>query len=550
MANESGKKDRPASQSDSGVKRRGLLRFGTLITAVTGASAMSAIGANSARADTTPLIAYVPVKEKGAPSGVATLDKASKIVPAQLPDLSATYVDKVSAAAAKGIKTASVATSSYTLGLGDRGNAVEVNATTDTKVIVPLTASVDFPIGTEIEVVRIGPGAVSIEPAFRNFVTNPSMEVDLAGWVARTGGLKRIAAAALLGSYGARASSTASGQYFGFFHQIPGTLETLGLNVGDVVSARVNVRSNFANGGQIGFRFQAGTTTISTTFGATVVNGVAVIENVTIPAGTDNMMLVSQTLSTAPSQSVDWDGLIAVKGATAPASYADGDTEEYGWLGAAHASQSTGPLFRDSNLSLGRFGKAVLRKRAANEWILANALPSEALLTTATLQVDRDNGQPGMIAPGTPLSTLSTVALTSGRACLARFVPSRTMYITKLAFRVQTASGTDDPCDVGIYDASGTRLVSSGAKTSFLNTTGTKSITITTTKLTAGVPYYAAFSATSRASLSHATVIGDGFGAGAPALELQKKDASYPLPTSLTGLGGSDSGPVIFVRES
>jgi hypothetical protein len=67
------------------------------MTALTGASAMSAINANSAQAgpgDKTAPATYVPISEKGAPSGVATLDAASKILPAQLPDFSATYVGK------------------------------------------------------------------------------------------------------------------------------------------------------------------------------------------------------------------------------------------------------------------------------------------------------------------------------------------------------------------------------------------------------------------------------------------------------------------------
>lgn len=67
------------------IQRRGLFRFGTLITAFTGASAISGLAANSAQAaegDT-----YVPVAEKGAAFGVATLDLESKIPAGQLPDL-------------------------------------------------------------------------------------------------------------------------------------------------------------------------------------------------------------------------------------------------------------------------------------------------------------------------------------------------------------------------------------------------------------------------------------------------------------------------------
>lgn len=70
---------------------------------------MSAIGANGAQAatgDKTPSTTYVPISEKGAPSGVATLDAASKILPSQLPDLSTAFVPKwrATTAYAKGDK--------------------------------------------------------------------------------------------------------------------------------------------------------------------------------------------------------------------------------------------------------------------------------------------------------------------------------------------------------------------------------------------------------------------------------------------------------------
>lgn len=102
MTSEIGKKDRSATQRDSTVKRRGLIRIGTLMTAFTGASAVSAITAASAQAepiDATALNAYVPIAEKGAPSGVAELDVDAKIPAAQLPDLSATILDRIGSAA-------------------------------------------------------------------------------------------------------------------------------------------------------------------------------------------------------------------------------------------------------------------------------------------------------------------------------------------------------------------------------------------------------------------------------------------------------------------
>lgn len=76
------------------MNRRGLLRFGTLLTALTGASAVSAIAASSAHAaatETTATNSYIPMTEKAAPLGVAALDDNAQILPAQLPDLRATF---------------------------------------------------------------------------------------------------------------------------------------------------------------------------------------------------------------------------------------------------------------------------------------------------------------------------------------------------------------------------------------------------------------------------------------------------------------------------
>lgn len=91
----------PASAPTTGVKRRGLIRFGTLVTAFTGVSAISALGASAASAapnDKNPSTAYVPTAEKGAASGVATLDTGAKIPATQLPDISATILAKIKSA--------------------------------------------------------------------------------------------------------------------------------------------------------------------------------------------------------------------------------------------------------------------------------------------------------------------------------------------------------------------------------------------------------------------------------------------------------------------
>lgn len=94
MTSEAGKKALATRRNRAEVERRGLLRFGTLLGAFTGTSALSAFGADAAKAapgDKTPPGNYVPIAEKGAASGVATLDIGSKIPVAQVPDLSAIY---------------------------------------------------------------------------------------------------------------------------------------------------------------------------------------------------------------------------------------------------------------------------------------------------------------------------------------------------------------------------------------------------------------------------------------------------------------------------
>lgn len=88
---------RPVPGGDAVVKRRGLLRIGTLLTAFTGTSAMHVAAADTAQAgsgDKAPTNSYVPLAEKASPLGVATLDGNAKIVSAQLPDLSAIYAKR------------------------------------------------------------------------------------------------------------------------------------------------------------------------------------------------------------------------------------------------------------------------------------------------------------------------------------------------------------------------------------------------------------------------------------------------------------------------
>jgi hypothetical protein len=60
MASEIGKKERSVSRNDNGVRRRGFLRVGTLLTALTGATAISSIGATSPLAEAKALLSPLP----------------------------------------------------------------------------------------------------------------------------------------------------------------------------------------------------------------------------------------------------------------------------------------------------------------------------------------------------------------------------------------------------------------------------------------------------------------------------------------------------------
>lgn len=164
---------------------------------------------------------------------------------------------------------------------------------------------------------------------------------------------------------------------------------------------------------------------------------------------------------------------------------------------------------------------------------------------------DRDNGHPGMIAPGPNVTTTTSAAVVSNRAYYARFCPSRVMTPTLIAFRVQGFSATDDPCCVSLFDASGTQIASSGSVLGKLNaTTGTKPVPITSPALAAGAVYYASFQATSTATLFEASIISDGFGPAIPQLESAFRDTTFPTPTSMAGALAVSNLPVLWIRES
>lgn len=107
--------------------------------------------------------------------------------------------------------------------------------------------------------------------------------------------------------------------------------------------------------------------------------------------------------------------------------------------------------------------------------------------------LDRDLGLGAVFAPMMPFpAQLGSLTVAGSTIYLVRFVPSRNMAITKLAFAVTTAASTNDNCDAGILDSAGNRLGSSGATAGKLNALGSPSVPFTAINLVAGSVYFAA----------------------------------------------------------
>ena len=88
--------------------------------------------------------AAIPSAQKGTASGVATLTSDSKVTPAQA---SSKYI---------------ALTGGKTLELGDAGCMISVNSSSAETITIPQNSSVAFSVGTEIEIVRLGSGTVTI----------------------------------------------------------------------------------------------------------------------------------------------------------------------------------------------------------------------------------------------------------------------------------------------------------------------------------------------------------------------------------------------------
>ena len=116
-----------------------------LLETIDGAQAKADAAAASIAGHVHPTDGLVLKTEVNANNGVAGLDGSAKIAIAQLPNIST-----------------NVQTGSYTLVLDDAGKMVEMTSGSAQTLTVPPDASVAFPVGTKIDVIRIGAGETTI----------------------------------------------------------------------------------------------------------------------------------------------------------------------------------------------------------------------------------------------------------------------------------------------------------------------------------------------------------------------------------------------------
>ena len=90
-------------------------------------------------------------------------------------------------------------TVNYTLSTGDAGRVIEINSATPVIVSVPPDATIDFPVGTHMEVFQRGTGTTTISPGGGVTILKGSSTFDLIGQYSTVGLRKRAANEWVLG---------------------------------------------------------------------------------------------------------------------------------------------------------------------------------------------------------------------------------------------------------------------------------------------------------------------------------------------------------------
>lgn len=147
-------------------------------------------------------------------------------------------------------------------------------------------------------------------------------------------------------------------------------------------------------------------------------------------------------------------------------------------------------------------------------------------------------------------------AVTASRAYIVRFLSPANVAITKIAFQTTVAAGSNDNCDVGIFNSTLTTLLgSAGSTAGKLNAVaGVQTCNLTATvQLQIGVVYYAAFACgpigTSAASLLMTQSAQVLMGATAPNIGQSFQAGAFPLTAPFTVGGLITSCPILALLQ-
>jgi hypothetical protein len=452
-------------------------------------------------------------------------------------------------------------TTDYTTATTDINAVIQVNSSSVKKIsVAPDSVLTTAQTGSSLYVLNIGSADAYIAPSIDNLVQNPSVETNSAGYSGRSSTPSAVtvastpAAGALYGTSGMRFTTTAASGTTGMFYSM-GLISALGLKVGDKVSCSYLINAaGIPSGAAVGIRFQSGATVIgSDSLGNNITtSGTSKVDGATIPAGCDTIVLLIFATSSGVGQYIDADGLLFVKGPTAPAYTDPSLNAEMSWLGTAHASRSQLPKVTGSVTTVSPGGISRVVRTAANTWALVSQPPSDVMLDTDAFYADRDLGLGGLFAPF--LAATTSQAMVAGTQYICRFAPSRDMLMSGITFRVETASGSNDNVEVALYDSALTRVAVSTATASKMNATGEQTVNFSTAfNCARGSVYYASilvptFGGTAP-SIAQVTSGGSKLaGAAAPSALIMTKTGQATSGSSISGPSAAVTGPELFVK--
>lgn len=160
----------------------------------------------------------------------------------------------------------------------------------------------------------------------------------------------------------------------------------------------------------------------------------------------------------------------------------------------------------------------------------------------------------GLLAPGAATAEAVPLVATASRAYIVRFVAPAALVVTKIAFSLVVAAGSNDNCDVGIFNAAGTTLLGSAGSTAGKLNAGANTIQtlnlLASVALVANTVYYAAFAygtvGTTAAQVAMTSCyVSALMGSALPNLIQTYQDAAFPLAAPFTAAGRNNNVPVL-----